>query len=59
MEKHPKYTRDFHINQDYIDHIEKKLKKVELVVKWVNQSNGVTNGDVCISALKNISRYLI
>jgi len=61
----PKYTRDFHINMEYVDHLEKKIKDtqyiVELTDKFVGDTSNdhMTEGEVCISAMKDIKALLI
>jgi len=51
------------LNQEYVDFLEKKISSIESVVKfaerWSNdQENGLTDGEICISAMKDIRRHL-
>jgi len=51
------------LNQDYVDYLENKISSINSVVKfaerWSNeQGNGLTDGEICISAMKDIRRHL-
>ena len=63
MEKPAKYNRDCQINPYYVMYLEDKLKEVESVIKLTtrlvdDQSNGMTDGSICVSAMKDIRRHL-
>jgi hypothetical protein len=51
------------LNEAYVEHLEKKIEKVNSVVNLANdwcedQENEITDGSICISAMKDIRRTL-
>lgn len=62
MKKPQKYI-GLSLNEEYVEYLEKKLKKLEGIVEITNdwcedQENGLTDGSICISAMKDIRRHL-
>jgi hypothetical protein len=53
----------FQLNDDYVTYLEKQLDQMRFVVdlagRWCeDQENGMTDGTICISAMKDIRRIL-
>jgi hypothetical protein len=61
--KKPEKHIGFGLNIHYITYLEENLRKIESVVdlagRWCeDQENGMTDGTICIAALKDIRRIL-
>jgi hypothetical protein len=51
------------LNEAYVEHLENKIEKVKSIVKlttdWCeDQENKMTDGSICISAMKDVRRTL-
>ena len=62
MHKPNKYV-GLEINLDYVSYLEQTLNKVQRAVaiteNWcADQSNGMTDGSICIAAMKDIRRHV-
>jgi len=59
----PKKYINAHLNIDYVSYLENKLNAVKSAVRLAegfiaDQSNGLTDDLVCISALKDIRKHI-